>query len=136
MEAVFDAVISFLCLTVHLSKAVELNVQKFYRLGFTGVPTFKVPKVNTMWVLKPSPWVSLFAVGICLMVTQYFFKLIQQNLSENTETSENFPKVFSAQSWPTLSDLMDCSPPGSSVPGIPQARIWEWVAISFSRGSS
>ena len=31
---------------------------------------------------------------------------------------------------------MDCSPPGSSVHGIPQARILEWVAISFSRGSS
>jgi len=31
---------------------------------------------------------------------------------------------------------MDCSPPGSSVNGILQARILEWVAISFSRGSS
>ena len=33
-------------------------------------------------------------------------------------------------------DPMDCSPPGSSVHGISQARIQEWVAISFSRGSS
>jgi len=40
------------------------------------------------------------------------------------------------QSCPTLCDLMDCSPPGSSVHGISQARILEWVAISFSRGSS
>ena len=31
-------------------------------------------------------------------------------------------------------DLTDCSPPGSSVHGIFQARILEWVAISFSRG--
>ena len=31
---------------------------------------------------------------------------------------------------------MDCSPPGSSVHGISQARILEWVAISFSRGCS
>ena len=30
---------------------------------------------------------------------------------------------------------MDCNPPGSSVPGILQARILEWVAIPFSRGS-
>ena len=37
---------------------------------------------------------------------------------------------------PTLSDSMDCSPPGSSVHGILQARILEWVAIPFSRGSS
>ena len=36
----------------------------------------------------------------------------------------------------TLCDLMDYSPPGSSVYGISQARILEWVAISFSRGSS
>ena len=36
----------------------------------------------------------------------------------------------------TLCDLMDCSPPGSSVHGILQARILEWVAILFSRGSS
>ena len=35
-----------------------------------------------------------------------------------------------------LCDPMDCSPPGSSVHGIFQARILEWVAISFSRGSS
>ena len=41
-----------------------------------------------------------------------------------------------AQSCPTLCDPMDCSLPGSSVPGILQARILEWVAISFSRGSS
>ena len=36
----------------------------------------------------------------------------------------------------TLCDPMDCSLPGSSVLGILQARILEWVVISFSRGSS
>ena len=41
-----------------------------------------------------------------------------------------------AQSCPTLCNPMDYSPPGSSVHGILQARILEWVAISFSRGSS
>ena len=40
------------------------------------------------------------------------------------------------QSCPTLCDPMDCSLPGSSIHGIFQARILEWVAISFSRGSS
>ena len=39
------------------------------------------------------------------------------------------------QSCLTLCDPVDCSPPGSSVHGILQARILEWVAISFSRGS-
>ena len=37
-----------------------------------------------------------------------------------------------AQSCPTLSDSMDCSLPGSSVPGIFQARVLEWGAIAFS----
>ena len=37
-----------------------------------------------------------------------------------------------AQSCPTLCNSMDCSPPGSSVHGILQARIPEWVAISYS----
>ena len=41
-----------------------------------------------------------------------------------------------AQSCPTLCDPVDCSPPGSSVHGILQERILEWVAISFSRKSS
>ena len=42
----------------------------------------------------------------------------------------------SLQSCPTLCNPMDCSPLGSSVHGILQARILEWVAISSSRGSS
>ena len=41
-----------------------------------------------------------------------------------------------AQSYPALCDPMDCSPPGSSVHGISQARILEWVAMPSSRGSS
>ena len=39
-----------------------------------------------------------------------------------------------AQSCPTLCDPMDYSLPGSSIHGILQARVLEWVAISFSRG--
>ena len=45
-------------------------------------------------------------------------------------------KVLVAQSFPTLSHPMDCSLPGSSVHGILQARILEWVVIPFSRGSA
>ena len=41
-----------------------------------------------------------------------------------------------AKSCPTLCDPMDCSSPGSFIYGIFQARVLEWVAISFSRGSS
>ena len=42
----------------------------------------------------------------------------------------------SLQSCPTLCNPIDSSPPGSPVPGILQARTLEWVAISFTRGSS
>ena len=40
---------------------------------------------------------------------------------------------MSAQSCPTLCNPLDCNLPGSSVHGISQVRILEWVAISFSR---
>ena len=40
------------------------------------------------------------------------------------------------KSCPTLYNLMDCSLPGSSVPGISQARILKWVAITFSASPS
>ena len=41
-----------------------------------------------------------------------------------------------AESYLILCDPTECSPPGSSVHGISQVRIPEWVAISFSRGPS
>ena len=47
------------------------------------------------------------------------------------------PRVCSvSRLYLSLCDPMDCSPPGSSVHGIAQARILEWAAIPFSRGSS
>ena len=49
---------------------------------------------------------------------------------------ESEVKVLVTQSCPTLCNSVDCSPPGSSVHGILQARILEWVTIPFSRGSS
>ena len=52
----------------------------------------------------------------------------------NTVVKESESEV--AQSCPTLCDPMDCSLSGSSVHGIFQARVLEWIAISFSRGSS
>ena len=53
--------------------------------------------------------------------------LIYQSLFSESEV---------AQSCPTLCNPMDCSLTGSSLHGILQARVLEWVAVSFSRGSS
>ena len=53
------------------------------------------------------------------------FRLYLQTDSQQSESEV-------AQSCPTLCDPMDCSLPGSSIHGIFQARVLEWVAISFS----
>ena len=53
-------------------------------------------------------------------------------------TKKDFLFIIGAktlQSCPTLCDPIDSSPPGSSVPGILQTRILEWVAMLSSRGS-
>jgi len=57
-----------------------------------------------------------------------------QTLRDNSTTGHSDSKV--AQSCPTLCNPMDCRLPGSSDLRIFQARILEWVAILFSRGSS
>ena len=60
-------------------------------------------------------------------------------VSEISDVNWDVPACMHAQSLqlcPTLCNPMDCSPPASSVHGILQARILEWVAISSSRGFS
>ena len=56
--------------------------------------------------------------------------LLKQFLS----VGANSAAAKSLQLCPTLSDPMDCSPPGSSVYGIFQARVLEWGVIAFSMG--
>ena len=59
--------------------------------------------------------------------------------SDRTEATEHaccHAKVLVTQLCPTLCHTMDCSPPGSSVHGILQARTLEWVAMTSSMGSS
>ena len=72
-----------------------------------------------------SSWVGLCMVSI--------FGLVHRTQS-STELTVKWSQV--TQLCPTLCNPMDCSLPGSSVHGIFQARVLEWVAISFSRGSS
>ena len=63
--------------------------------------------------------------------SEWFLFLIWKNLKSCETNCCLVPKLC-----PTLCDHLDCSPPGSSVHGILQARILEWVVSSFSRGSS
>ena len=62
--------------------------------------------------------------------------LIPESLGTVDEQFEEEVAVLVAQLCPTLCNPVDCSPPGSSVHGILQERMLEWVAISFSMGTS
>ena len=71
------------------------------------------------------------------------YSLISYNLPPKPTTPLTIPStdpvcvcILVAHLCPSLWDPMDCSPPGSSVHGIFQVRILEWVAIPFCRGSS
>ena len=59
-----------------------------------------------------------------------------EKVSFHSNPEETETETEAAQLCLTLCDPMDCSLPGSSVRGIFQAKVLEWIAISFSRGSS
>ena len=75
------------------------------------------------------------------LVTLKSFKVIysskkgKRNPSPLVKTA-TLSESLVVQSYPTLCNSMDCSPPGSSIHAILRTRILEWFATSFSRGSS
>ena len=73
-----------------------------------------------------------------LVVVFFLLLRISNNIYHNVEhwIVVKSVKALVSQLCPIVCDLMDCSLPGFSVHGIFQARILEWVAIPFSRGSS
>ena len=85
-----------------------------------------------------TPWVRIWPGGEWAKRKKKQIKFKTGLLSGCISQHSNYKNtvVILVQSCPTLCDPMDCSPPGSSVHGIFQARILEWVATSFSRGSS
>ena len=68
-------------------------------------------------------WVKVSSLNVC-------------KIFRSQEHQVRRAKVLVAQLCPTLSNPMGCSLLGSSVHGISQSRMLEWVAIPFSRGSS
>ena len=60
------------------------------------------------------------------------YRVICHNHGDVTQDHSAADAAKSRQSCPTLCNPIDGSPPGSAIPGILQARILEWVAISFS----
>ena len=87
----------------------------------------------------PDLLLSLYGTYIRVKLTcpMTFVSLLAHGLPESRDPALlTTMKGLVTQSCLTLSDPVDCSPPGSSVHGILQARILEWVAMPFSRGSS
>ena len=84
--------------------------------------------------LRPEPFMRSHGLyHVPRICTECLFPLMIHMLEHNPQVKV---KVSDAQLCPILCNSMDCSPAGSSVHGILQARLLEWVAISFSRGSS
>ena len=83
----------------------------------------------------PGKWRLCFSIFSCLKFPKFCSSI---NLIHyiNITISQVNDCAKLLQSCLTHCDLMDCSPPGSSVHGVLQERILEWAAIPFSRGSS
>ena len=79
---------------------------------------------------------ALVIVSLPAACVSFFSWALIDSKSDSTLLSVIGLNVACAQSCLTLCDPMACSPPGSSVHGVSQARILEWVAISSSRRSS
>ena len=90
-------------------------------LHFTQGLTWALPDMSKPTF--PKDLRILFTVYVCVYVCKMLFL-------------QGFHRGSVSQLCPTLWDPVDFRPPGSSVHGILQARILEWIAIPFSRGSS
>ena len=93
------------------------------------------------------PFSLLKAIPVCIHLPSFFSTngsspvTPESFMKDNLKCSLMLPLklialVVCAQSCPPLCDPTDCSPPGSSAFGIFQARVLEWGAISYPRGSS
>ena len=75
----------------------------------------------------PEQKLAQISTPVCSRGTEWFQEKIRVKMEKESEM---------AQPCPTLCNPTDCNPPSSSIHGISQARVLEWIAISFSRGSS
>ena len=75
---------------------------------------------------------SLSTIGFLLLGSKMVLKKENRSFLTVLDFSLFAAAAKLLQSCPTLCDPIDSSPPGSPVPGILQARILEWIAISFS----
>ena len=86
-----------------------------------------------LFIFVHGTWGERKGLGFCWLNSQVSVYL--WILGRKAMTNRLRQNCVCAQSCPTLGDPMDCSPPGSTVHGVSQARILEWVAYPFSRRS-
>ena len=120
-----------LCLEFPSSRREEVVYFQLFisspSLGLSSVSPSGLPGTPSGNGIAPSLYsLSLFMFVVIFQYTMHFIHIFYLSLCY----------CLASKLCPTLCDLMDCSPPGSSVHGISQARILEWLSISFSRGSS
>ena len=96
-----------------------------------------------MFLIRPVDFVSIFVLFLKTLKEIFssypnsFAKFSDPNLSAKSACFWLWNWKVKVIRWcPTLCNPMDCSLPGSSIHGILQSRIFEWVAIPFCRGSS
>ena len=119
---------------MHFSKPTECTIQSEHNVNYG------------LWVITICLCVGFCSAGkevpfwLVMLITDEAMQLWEQRAWEITQSSSQFSVNLSEElvtkSCPTLCNPMDCSLPDSSVHRILQARILEWVAIPFSRGSS
>ena len=99
-----------------------------YHLG--GQQASYKSAISLSWLYAQSPDLHQL---VTVMAAVWRTEMLRRTLVSKPDLLLLFCCCLVAQSCLTLWNPMDCSPPGSFVHGISQARILEWVAISFSR---
>ena len=82
------------------------------------------------------PFRDMQTHGLCFQILKSCIYSFPKGIPLRTDLPVHADCSLVTQSCLTHCNAMDCSPPGSSVHEISQTRLLEWVAISFSRGSS
>ena len=119
-------------LTIFLE--IFANIHK-YLYAFTPLPHFYT--MSFVWQhASHTSQTLLYPVLFFLFSLSIIYIYMYIYLHTHTHTHTPVVIVVQSLSHVRLCDPTDCSPPGSSVHGISQARILEWVAIFFSMGSS
>ena len=138
----------FLCLLHHFSTPITVNI-----IGTDWM--IHVVRISTSAIFLPCSTVSIILTFVSIIIAWHFLATPATSplISVHFQTSWTWNKdtvlLYSVQfytvhigegevtqSCPTLWNPVDCSLSGSSVHGVFQARVLEWIAISFSRGSS